>query len=189
MSRVSAVVLAAGAGRRMGTPKAELVVDGRRLVDRAVAAMADGGCDEVVVVVRADTARVDGARVVVNPSPERGMRSSLLLGLAAASGEAVAVLLVDTPGIGTDAIATVVRRWRAEPERIAVASFAGRRGHPIVMAAARWSAAMARAGAEEGARRYLQDNADLVDDIAVTGDPTDLDLPSDLRAWRAGRDG
>ena len=65
-------------------------------------------------MARPDTKPVDGARVVVNPSPERGMRSSLLLGLAAAGGEAVAVLLVDTPGIEADAVATVVSHWRAE---------------------------------------------------------------------------
>ncbi len=185
---MSGVVLAAGAGRRMGAPKAELVIDGHRLVDRAVAAMAQGGCDEVVVVVRADAAPVGQARAVVNPDPERGMRSSLVLGLAAAGGDAAAVLLVDTPGIEADAIATVVTRWRAEPDRIAVANFAGRRGHPIVMAAAHWQAAVALAGPDEGARRYLGANADLVDDIEVSGDPADLDRPGDVQAWRARRD-
>jgi molybdenum cofactor cytidylyltransferase/nicotine blue oxidoreductase len=44
------------------------------------------------------------------------------------------------------------------------------------------------AGPDEGARRYLAVNADLVDDIDVTGDPTDLDRPEDLRAWRARLD-
>ena len=116
------------------------------------------------------------------------MRSSLVLGLAAARGDASAVLLVDTPGIEADAIATVVSRWRAEPDRIAVGSFAGRRGHPIVMAAQRWQAAVALAGADEGARRYLAANADLVDDIDVSGDPADLDRPDDIVAWRARRD-
>ncbi len=185
---VSGVVLAAGAGRRMGTPKADLVVDGRRLVDRAVEAMAQGGCDEVVVVVRRDTAAVEQARAVVNPDPDRGMRSSLVLGLAAAGGDAAAVLLVDTPGIEADAVAAVITSWRAEPDRIAVASFGGHRGHPIVMAAARWQAAAELAGPDEGARRYLGANADLVDDIDVSGDPADLDRPGDVQAWRSRRD-
>jgi CTP:molybdopterin cytidylyltransferase MocA len=172
----------------MGTPKAEIVVDGRSLLVRAVAAMALGGCDEVIVVVRADAASVAGARAVVNPCPERGMRSSLLLGLAAAQGDGVAVLLVDTPGIEAEAIATVLSRWRAQPRRIAVATCAGRRGHPIVMAAGHWQAAMALAGADEGGRRYLDGYAHLVDDVAVPGSPVDLDTPDDLRAWRAARD-
>jgi CTP:molybdopterin cytidylyltransferase MocA len=187
VSRVSGVVLAAGAGRRMGTPKADLVVDGRRLVDRAVAVMAHGGCDEIVVVIRAGTGPVDGARVVVNPDPERGMRSSLVAGLDVATGDAMAVMLVDTPGIEAEAVAAVLDRWRANPERIVVADFDGRRGHPIVMAAEKWRAAVAMAGADEGARRYLAANADMVDDLDVSGDPTDLDRPEDLQAWRARR--
>lgn len=177
------MVLAAGAGQRMGTPKADLVVNGGRLLERAVAAMS--GCDEVVAVVRAGTAPAPGARMVVNPAPERGMRSSLALGLDAAGGDAVAVLLVDTPGIEADAIVAVVARWRAAPTRIAVASFAGRRGHPIVMSASRWRAAVALAGADEGARRYLEHNAQLVDEVAVAGDPADLDRPSDVLAISA----
>jgi CTP:molybdopterin cytidylyltransferase MocA len=172
----------------MGTPKAELVVDGRRLVERAAAA-ARAGCDEVLVVVRAGTAPVDGARTVVNPAPERGMRSSLVLALDAAHGDAVAVLLVDTPGIGADAVGAVVAHWRAEPQRIAVASFAGHRGHPIVMTAQRWRAAVALAGADEGARRYLAEVADLVDEVDVVGDPVDLDRPDDLLLWRAEHQG
>jgi molybdenum cofactor cytidylyltransferase/nicotine blue oxidoreductase len=116
------------------------------------------------------------------------MRSSLLAGLKVATGDVVAVMLVDTPGIEAEAIATVLDRWRANPERIAVADFDGRRGHPIVMTAAKWKAAAAMAGPDEGARRYLAVNADLVDDIDVTGDPTDLDRPEDLRAWRARLD-
>jgi CTP:molybdopterin cytidylyltransferase MocA len=188
VTRVSAVVLAAGAGRRMGMPKAEIVLGGRSLALRAVAAMAQGGCDEVIVVVRADAAPVDGARAVVNPRPERGMRSSLVFGLAAADSEGVAVLLVDTPGIEAGAIATVLSHWRGHPGRIAVATFAGRRGHPIVMAAGHWHAAMALAGPDEGARRYLEAYAHLVDDVAVPGSPVDLDTPDDLRAWRAARD-
>ena len=171
----------------MGTPKADLLVDGRRLVERAVAALAAAGCAEVIVVVRPGTAPVPGARRVVNPAPDRGMRSSLVLGLAAAGGDGVAVLLVDTPGIGADAIRAVVDRWRADPTRIVVASFAGRRAHPIVMAASRWPAAVARAGPEEGARRYLDEQARLVDEVGVVGDPSDLDRPGDLMAWRASR--
>jgi CTP:molybdopterin cytidylyltransferase MocA len=169
-------------------PKADLLVDGRRLVDRAATVMEVGGCDEVVVVVRADTGPVDGARVVVNPDPERGMRSSLGAGLDVATGDAVAVMLVDTPGIEAEAVARVLDRWRANPERIVVANFVGRRGHPIIMAAPMWRAAVAIAGPDEGARRYLAVNADLVDDIDVTGDPTDLDRPEDVQAWRARRE-
>jgi CTP:molybdopterin cytidylyltransferase MocA len=186
MTRVIGVVLAAGSGSRMGAPKAEVVVGGTRLLDRAVAVLTAAGCAGVVAVVRAGT-RVDGASPVINGRPERGMRSSLLLGIEAAAGlgaDAVAVMLVDTPGIAATAARAVLSGWR--PGRIAVATYGGRRGHPTVMAPDEWHRALALAGADEGARALLRTEPGLVDEIAVDGDATDLDTVEDLEAW-AGR--
>ena len=183
MTCVAGAVLAAGSGSRMGTPKAELVIDGVRLVDRAVGALRDAGCDPLVVVVRAGTS-VAGARCVPNPAPERGQRSSLELAVAATGeADALAVLLVDAPGIGAAAVTAAIAAWR--PGRIAVARYAGRRGHPIVMAPALWRAALELAGPDEGARALLRARADLVDEVPAPGDPTDLDTPDDIARWHA----
>jgi CTP:molybdopterin cytidylyltransferase MocA len=183
--RCAAAVLAAGAGARMGAPKALLVVDGVRLLDRAVGAAREAGCDPVFAVVRAGMTAA-GARCVVNPEPERGMRSSLALAVeAAGDADALAVLLVDAPGVSAPAIAAVVAAWR--PGRVAVARYGTRRGHPTVMAPGLWRAALAVAGADEGARAYLAAHPDLVDEVPVAGDPTDLDTPADLARWTAGR--
>lgn len=177
-------MLAAGAGTRMGSPKASLTLDGQRLVDRAVAALREGGCEPVIAVVRAGTA-VPGAVAVVNVDPERGMRSSLALAVeAAADAQALAVLLVDTPGIGASAVRATVEAWR--PGRIAIAGYGGRRGHPTVMEPALWRAALELAGEDEGARVLLRRRPDLVDEIAVQGDPIDLDTPAEFESWRAG---
>ncbi|OHV21183.1 molybdenum cofactor biosynthesis protein [Parafrankia soli] len=193
-ARIVAAVLAAGGGSRMGAPKAELVVGGARLVDRAVAAARDAGCRLIIAVVRDGTA-VPGADVVVNPDPGRGQRSSLTLALDRARGlaptadtagvNAVAVLLVDTPGIGADAVRAVLAAWR--PGRVAVGRYGGRRGHPIVMAPRLWREAIALAGADEGARRFLAAHPDLVDEVPVPGDPADLDTPEDVRRWPGSR--
>jgi molybdenum cofactor cytidylyltransferase/nicotine blue oxidoreductase len=175
---IAAAVLAAGAGVRMGGPKADLVVGGVRLLDRAVAAARDAGCAPVVAVVRAGTS-VSGARVVVNSDPSRGQRSSLELAVAAVpDAAALAVLLVDTPGLGADALRAVCRAWR--PGRIAVGLYAGRRGHPVVMAPALWRTALALAGPDEGARALLATRPELVDEVDAPGDPADLDTPADL---------
>lgn len=181
MQRVAGAVLAAGAGVRMGRPKAELVVDGTRLLDRAVRILADGGCHPVLAVVRPGVAAA-GAVSVQNPDPDRGMRSSLELALSsAASADALAVVLVDLPGLSAAGVGAVVTAWR--PGRIAVASYAGRRGHPTVMSPALWRQALDGAGADEGARRLLSSRPDLIDEVAVVGDPADLDTPDDLRRW------
>jgi CTP:molybdopterin cytidylyltransferase MocA len=180
MTRVAAAVLAAGSGRRMGTPKAELVVGGARLVDRAVAAARAAGCEPVYAIVRAGAVVAD-AELVVNPDPERGMRSSLALAVEAAGdadADALAVLLVDVPGIGADAVRTVCAAWR--PGRITVGRYAGRRAHPTVMTPSLWRAALDLAGPDEGARRLLADRPELVDEVDVAGDPADLDTPEDV---------
>lgn len=166
----------------MGAPKAELVINGVRLVDRAVAAALEAGCAPVLAVVRPGTT-VAPARVVVNHDPDRGMRSSLALAVAAAADDRpLAVLLVDAPGVGAPAIAAVIAAWT--PGRIAVGRYAGRRGHPTVMEPDLWRAALELAGPDEGARALLADRPELVDDIDVPGDPDDLDTPADLARWR-----
>jgi CTP:molybdopterin cytidylyltransferase MocA len=180
----------------MGAPKAELVVDGARLIDRAVSAARKARCDPVVAVVRAgtkvaaaDVAGMDLAgavRVVVNADPDRGMRSSLALAVESVTDvDALAVLLVDAPGVTAQAIRAVVAAW--QPGRVAVASYPRGRGHPTVMALELWRAALELAGADEGARAFLAAHPGLVDEVAVPGDPGDLDTPDDLTGWRAGR--
>ena len=77
------LVLAAGEGRRFGGPKAPYVLDGVRLVDRAVALLRDAGCDPVLVVLGAWIDDVPDAVVVVNEQKrirENQGRSSVLAG-------------------------------------------------------------------------------------------------------------
>ena len=178
-------VLAAGGGSRLGRPKADLVLGGERLLDRAVRVAREAGCGRVLAVVR-DGTEAPGAYPVVNPDPGRGMRGSLALAVSAAAAldpppAALAVLLVDAPGVGAGAIRAVLGGWR--PGRICVAGYGGRRGHPIVMDLGAWAQALRAAAPDEGARAYLAARPDLVDEIAVSGDPYDIDTPDDLARW------
>lgn len=184
MLSVSGVVLAAGLGVRMGGPKAELLVDGRRLVDAAVAELRACGLDDVIAVVPPGV-DVPGARTVVNPEPSRGMRSSLELGVESVdpSTDAIVVILVDTPGIKARDIGAAVAAWA--PGRVVIGDYGDRRTHPVVMSPAMWRAAISVAGPDEGARSYLRTHDDLVDVVALAGDPTDLDTPEDVANWHA----
>jgi len=174
----SGLVLAAGSGTRLGQPKAELVLGGERLVDRAVGVLRAGGCDEVIVVARAGVT-VPGAQVVVNPEPERGMGSSLALGLAAAPGDRVVILLVDTPGITADA----VERVRRADAGVSIGTYGGRRGHPVSIARWWWPEVVRLAVGDQGARAFLTAHPELVAEVACDGDPADLDTPADVAAW------
>jgi nicotine blue oxidoreductase len=183
---VAGLVLAAGAGRRYGGPKALIVHEGQRLVDRALVALRDGGCAPVVVVLGAAAdavraaARLTGATVVENPDWATGMGSSLRAGLAALAGTdvvAAVVLLVDMPGITAAAVRRVADR--AAPDALATAGYGGRRGHPVLLGREHWSGVAALAVGDTGARPYLRRHAAAVRVVpcADVADDRDLDFP------------
>lgn len=180
---VAGLVLAAGAGRRFGGPKAVVTHAGERLVDRAVRLAAAGGCSPVVVVSGAVPLDVPGATVVHNPDWPTGMASSLRTGLAALPADATAavVLLVDTPWLGAAAVRRVVAAHRAGAE-LAVATYAGERGHPVLLGRAHWAGISQAARGDVGAKGYLAGRSDVVEvDCTGTGDPADVDAPDGLR--------
>ncbi|MCV2490084.1 nucleotidyltransferase family protein [Geodermatophilus sp. YIM 151500] len=185
---VAAVVLAAGGGRRYGMPKALVEHEGSLLVERAVRT-ARAVCDPVLVVLGARavdvwrTADLAGATVLANRDWESGMASSLRTGLDGLRGwpgriDAALVTLVDMPGMTPAALQRMADR--ASPGALAVASYAGVRGHPVLLGRDHWAGVAAGATGDEGARRYLA--AHGADEVDCTGlaDPTDLDVPPAL---------
>jgi CTP:molybdopterin cytidylyltransferase MocA len=179
MSMTAGLVLAAGAGRRFGGPKAPFAFDGERLVDRAVRILREADCDPVVVVLGAWRGEVPGAVVAVNDSWQEGMGSSLRVGLSCVAArpevDRVLVTLVDLPGLTAEAI----RRVIGSDARIAQATYAGVRGHPVVIGREHWAEVRDVASGDRGARDFLRSHdheVTLIDvgDIAA-GD--DLDEP------------
>ena len=189
----AAVVLAAGGGRRYGMPKALVEYEGSLLVERAVRT-AQAVCDPVLVVLGARAvdvwreAQLDGVVVVANRDWETGMASSLrtgldgLRGLPVAAGrrgggaiDAALVTLVDMPGMTPEALRAVAAH--AAPDALAIATYDGVRGHPVLLGRDHWAGVAATATGDEGARRYLA--AHDVTEVDCTGlaDPTDLDVP------------
>jgi CTP:molybdopterin cytidylyltransferase MocA len=179
---VAGVVLAAGEGRRYGRPKALVELDGERLVDRAARLARDGGCTPVVVVAGAVPLVVADATVVDNPRWPSGMGSSLRAGLAALpdSASAVVVLLVDTPWLDQRAVRRLVAAHGAGAE-LAVATYGGTRGHPVLIGRKHWPDVAAAALGDRGARTYISGRADVVEvDCTDTGSSADVDVPADL---------
>jgi CTP:molybdopterin cytidylyltransferase MocA len=157
---LTGIVLAAGAGTRIGGPKAlRRTTDGEPWVARAASLLHLAGCDRVVVVLGAGAAEArplvpDRAFVTVAPDWADGMSASLRAGLAAATGEAAVVTLVDLPDLPLPVVQRVVRsRVRSTDLRQAI--FAGRPGHPVLIGAAHWQAVAATVEGDRGARPYL----------------------------------
>jgi CTP:molybdopterin cytidylyltransferase MocA len=180
---VAGLVLAAGAGRRFGRPKALVELDGERLVDRMVWVLREGGCQPLVVIAGAAPLVVPGATVIDNPDWHTGMGSSLRAGLAALPQQvtAVVIVLVDTPWLGADAVHRLIQAHEAGAE-LAVATYSGGRGHPVLLGRTHWRGAAASAVGDSGARAYLASRpAGVVEvDCTGTGDPRDVDHPSEL---------
>jgi CTP:molybdopterin cytidylyltransferase MocA len=186
LSKVAGLVLAAGGGRRYGGPKALVRLEGQLLVERAVATVRDGGCVPVVVVLGAsaaqvrETASLGEATTVDNPSWRTGMGSSLRVGLSALADldvVAAVVVLVDMPGVTAPAVSRLAAL--ADPGALAMAGYAGRRGHPVLLGRDHWAGVGMLAMGDVGARPYLTAHAAAVqvvpcDDVA---DDADLDVP------------
>lgn len=180
---VAGLVLAAGAGRRFGGPKALARLDGVRLVDIAVRTLREGGCEPVLVVSGAIALTVESATVVSNPLWDKGIGSSLQAGVAALSGsdaKAAIVLLVDTPWVSPDAVRRLAER--ADASAAAIATYDARRGHPVWLRADIWSEVAELASGDVGAKAWLQAHPDQVVEVDCTGlgDPRDVDRPEDL---------
>lgn len=93
---LTGLVLAGGRSRRMGTEKALLLLDGERLVDRAVRTL--GECCSEVLVASGDGERLEvDAAQVADAEPDAGPLAGLVAGLAAARTPLLAVVAVDAP--------------------------------------------------------------------------------------------
>ncbi|MEU5781568.1 nucleotidyltransferase family protein [Micromonospora lupini] len=179
------LLLAAGAGRRLGRPKALLPYRGRLLVDHAAAILTAAGCQPVVVVLGAQAdqvrARTRLPDVVLNDDWATGMGSSLRAGLSALTASAavaVVVTLVDMPDLTPAAVRRVARD--ATADALAVATYAdGRRGHPVLLGRDHWAGVTESAVGDRGARDYLRAQGEAVRLVpcADVADDTDVDLP------------
>jgi CTP:molybdopterin cytidylyltransferase MocA len=165
---IPAVVLAAGAATRFGSPKQRLLLP--RVLERVRASSADG----VLVVLGAHEVETD-APVVRCPEWELGPGASLRCGLAALpeDAEAALVVLADGPELDPRAIDRVIEAWRRSRSAVVAATYGGVRLHPVLLARDAWDRVP-----DEGARPL---DAELVPCDELTP-PGDVDVPADLPA-------
>ena len=170
---VWAVVLAAGASSRFGSPKQRLLVE--PVLERVRAS-----CVEGVVVVTGAHEVESSAQTVHCPDWRRGPGASLRCGLAAlpAEAEAAVVVLADGPDLSPEAVDRVVARWRESGVPAVAATYGGIRLHPVLLAREAWPQVP-----DDGARTL---DAVLVscDDLGSPGD-VDVadDVPDRLKPW------
>lgn len=196
--RIAAVVLAAGASRRMGgTNKLLCTLEGATLIERAAGAAAASRCTEVVVVTGWQADRVEAAlavlrvsrpvTVVRNPDHAAGLSSSLRCGLASVAGrfDGALVQLADMPWIEAAHIDRLIEAFDPRDPSIVVAVRNGRRGHPVLWPRRHFASIAALAG-DAGARALLELHAAEVKAVSFDTDAIfdDVDTPDDLARAR-----
>ncbi|HYO79853.1 MAG TPA: nucleotidyltransferase family protein [Bryobacteraceae bacterium] len=177
-----AVILAAGASRRMGFPKPLLRIDGELLGDRMLRIFRQC-CSHVVIVLR-DESLADQlsqpAIPVVNPAPEQGQLSSLQCGLLALPPmlDGVFFTPVDYPALDPETPLLLASAFRQDDAVLAPA-YDGQRGHPVLIAARVVPKLLAL---NEGAAARDVIRAENVRSIATSdrGILHDVDTPEDL---------
>ena len=189
---VGAVLLAAGAGSRLGgRPKSLLELGGVPLIRRQLIALSGAGVDEVVVVLGHHAELIElqvstfPVTVVHNPRPDDGQVSSLRLGLAALSGklDAVLVALADQPLINAQDITGLIGAWkkRAAGSQVLVPQVGGEPGNPVLFSAEVREQILA-GDAKVGCRQWRAAHPDMVAffDTDNRRFKVDIDTPEDI---------
>ena len=183
---ISGLILGAGASQRLGQPKQLLPFGGMTLLGWIVAQAEQAvALDELVVVLgrAADQIRerVDfgTAKVVENPAFSEGCAASYRAGIAALSprSEALMIILGDQPGIKPEVIDRLAGEWLPDVGRIALCSYRGHKGHPMIFAKPLFKQLMELHG-DKAAWKLVDANPDLVQHIEF-----DLPFPEDINTW------
>lgn len=188
--RFGAIILAAGASTRMGTPKQLLELDGQPLVVRVVTAALASPAWPVVVVVGAQADKIRPVLaalpvlVTENPAWAEGMAASLRAGITTLQQfsrhlDAAVVALCDQPAFSAATIDALVETQRTSGRSIVAARYAGRHGAPALFLAQHFATLSGLTG-EEGARALLNGDPAHVAGVDLPELALDLDTPADV---------
>ena len=196
--RVAAVVLAAGAASRFGSPKALARLDGRPILEHVLDAVREAGIEEIVVVLGTAADEIEEGirwldeRLVRNPDP-RFLSSSLQVGIDAAAAlepppSAVVIVLGDQPRTRPEVIRALVAAGRRSDLPVVVPRYAeGGGANPVLLKADAFELVDDASG-DHGLGPVLAANDDLVVEVPVPGSNPDIDTPEDLRRLEEATD-
>jgi molybdenum cofactor cytidylyltransferase len=181
---LAAAILAAGESRRMGEPKALVTLRGLTFVEHLIAAtrLPRIGITRVVLGARSEeiraTLNVDGATIVVNDDWPKGQLSSIhsaIRSLPAGLTEGIIVCPVDHPLVSVRLISELIKQFDASDKRIALPTYRGKRGHPVIFRASLYDELLA-AAPEIGAREVVWAHAQDIEEVATDEEGAILNL-------------
>ncbi len=194
---IGAVVIAAGASYRMGSPKALLKIEDKTFLQHVVDVLRSAGVGEIVVVLGSEAATIKAAipwfdgEVIVNKDWEMGQLTSINSGIDAFSNhdvEAALICPVDHPLISNQLVVSLLSAFRELKKGIILPVFHGRRGHPVLFSSGLFGE-LRKADLSVGARQVVRVHAKDVHEVETEerGIVINIDTPEDYRTEIIGR--
>lgn len=182
------VILAAGASRRLGTPKQLLSINGELLINRIIRValttrpaqtllVLGHGADEIHAMVHDDNvARIDCS------DWQSGMSASLRAGIDGVDSrcDGALILLCDQPELASEHLQSIVQTWRQHPDHAVASRYQSTLGVPALLPRS-WFPKIGAIGGDQGARELLRSLPQVIG-IPSPQLARDIDFPWDLPA-------
>ena len=188
---ISAILLAAGQSKRMGELKQLMPFGQSTIVEQAIDNLLGSAVNEVIVVVGYKAEDVIKAiarksiKLAINPDYEHGMSTSIIAGLNVVHSRVQGVMLAlgDQPLVTSQTINRLIEEFRNHDKGIAIPTYQGRRGHPIIFAI-KYEEQLLRLKGDVGGRQIIQDHPNDVLEVAVNAESiiADFDTTSDYQS-------
>lgn len=188
LPKVALVVLAAGQSSRMGRPKQLLEIGGQPMIRLVARAAIASGCDPVLVVRGAhdiSPAISDlPVEIVENNFWQQGMGSSIRCGIKALSAydtQGAILTLADLPLVKAETFRQMRELWRAIPNSIVAAKYAGTLGVPALFSESFYPELL-NMPVEQGCKSVIYKNLEVVTQFLCPEAEVDIDRPEDFQA-------
>jgi molybdenum cofactor cytidylyltransferase len=189
---ISALLLAAGMGERMGGVKQLLTLGGKSMIEAALDNLQASRCDEIIVVLGFVASKIrplvegrERVEVVVNPRFEQGMSTSIQKGLRAISPSATGILiaLADQPFITPEVIDALIDGFQTGAQGIVLPVYEEKRGHPVILDRKKYEPELLSLQGDVGGKEIVRKHPEDVLEIAVAskGVLVDIDAPEDYQ--------
>jgi len=189
---ISAILLAAGQSKRMGELKQLMPFGQSTIVEQAVDNLLGSAVNEVIVVVgyKAEdvikTIAAKPIKLAINPDYEQGMSTSIIAGLNLVHGRVQGVMLAlgDQPLVNSQTINSLIEEFYNHDKGIAVPTYQGSRGHPIIFAI-KYKEKLLKLKGDVGGRQIIKDHPGDVLEVAVNSESivADFDTTDDYQAY------
>lgn len=188
---LSAIILAAGESKRMGEAKQLMPLGKSTLLEQAIDNLLNSSVDETIVVLghKAEeiTTKIANkpVKVVINPDYQQGMSTSIVAGLIMVDPRSRAVMLAlgDQPLVASRTINQLIEAFNKNRKGIAVPTYQGKRGHPIIFDI-KYKAELFKLKGDIGGREIIQNHPKDVSMVAVDSESviSDIDTKDDYKA-------